>query len=155
MFEIENIMTKNVITIEANAPIREAINIMIEKDITGLPVVDDKMTLVGIVSEKDVLRLLCNIGDRPGKVEEFMTKNVVFFDQNDSLANVCDCLLANHFRSVPIVAGPKKKLAGIISRKDIVKNIFHYQSFYRDTPHLPHQLADAKKNMQNCPIPIK
>ena len=121
---------------------------MIEKKVTGLPVVDDKMKLVGLITEKDVLMLLYNFGDRPGRIEDFMTRDIVSFDQEEGLMDVCDCLLINHFRRVPIVAGPGKKLVGIISRTDIIRCIFQYQGFFRDTPFLTGQLADVKTKIQ-------
>ena len=144
MFTIENIMTKDVITVKKDTPIQETIRIMIENNITGLPVVDSHMQLVGIISEKDIMILLYNVGSRTGKVEDFMTRKVVCFKQEDSLAEVCECLLKNHFRRVPIVTGPKKKLVGIITRKNIVRNIFECQSFFRDTPHEHDKHADAR-----------
>jgi len=143
MFTIENIMTKDVITVKRDTSIQETIKIMIENNITGLPVVDKHMQLVGIISEKDIMILLCNVGSRTGKVEDFMTLNVVYFKLEDSLAEVCDCLLKNHFRRVPIVTGPKKKLVGIITRKNIVRSIFECQDFFRDTPYERDKLADA------------
>lgn len=148
MFEIENIMTKDVITVRKDTAIQETIKIMVENNITGLPVVDDQMQLVGIISEKDIMMLLYDVGSRTGVVEDFMTRNVVSFDREDNLAEVCDCLLKNHFRRVPIVAGPKKKLVGIISRKNIVQGIFQYQNFFRDTPYMEDELADAKAQVE-------
>ena len=68
MFEIEDIMTKNVITVNRETTIQEAIRIIVENNITGLPVVNRKMQLVGIISEKDVMTLLYNVGNRTGKV---------------------------------------------------------------------------------------
>lgn len=148
MFEIKNVMTKNVVSVKKYTPINEAIGIMVEKKVTGLPVVDDKMKLVGIITEKDVLMLLYNFGDRPGSVEDFMTRDIASFDLEDSLSDICECLLGNHFRRVPIVAGPKKKLVGIISRTDIIRCISHNQGFFRDTPFLPGQLVEAKTKIQ-------
>jgi len=143
MFTIENIMTKDVITVKKDTSIQETIRIMIENNITGLPVVDKRMQLVGIISEKDIMILLYNVGSRTGRVEDFMTRNVVCFEPEDSLAEVCECLLKNHFRRVPIVTGPKKKLVGIITRKNIVRNFFECQDFFRDTPHEYDKHADA------------
>jgi len=148
MFKIEDIMTKDVITVNKETTIQEAIRIIVENNITGLPVVDDEMRLVGIISEKDVMILLYNVGSRAGKVEDFMTRKVVSFDQEDGLADVCDCLLKNHFRRIPIVAGPKKKLVGIITRKNIVQKIFECQDFFRDTPYKQDELADAKAQVE-------
>ena len=135
MFEIEDIMTKDVITVNKDTTIQEAIRIIVENNITGLPVVNKKMQLVGIISEKDVLTLLYNVGNKTGKVEEFMSREVVSFDIEDNVVDVCDCLVNNHFRRVPIVSGPKKKLVGIITRKNIVQRISECQEFFRDTPH--------------------
>ncbi len=135
MFKIEDIMTKDVITVNQQTTIQEAIRIIVENNITGLPVVNDKMQLVGIISEKDVMTLLYNVGSRTGRVEEFMSRKVVCFDIDDNLVDVCECLVKNHFRRVPIVSGPKKKLVGIITRKNIVQRIFECQDFFRDTPH--------------------
>ena len=135
MFKIEDIMTKEVITVNKNTPIQEAIRIIVEHNITGLPVVNNKMQLVGIISEKDVLSLLFNIGARSGRVDEFMSRTIISFDIEDSLVDVCDCLIKHHFRRVPIVAGPKKKLVGIITRKNIVQRISECQNFFRDTPY--------------------
>jgi len=106
------------------------------------------MQLVGIISEKDVMILMCNVGSRGGKVEDFMTREVVSFDKEDGLGEVCDCLLKNHFRRVPIVAGLKKKLVGIITRKNIVQSTFECQDFFRDTPYKQDELADAKAQVE-------
>ena len=144
MFKIEDIMTKDVITVNKETTIQEAIRIIVENNITGLPVVNNKMQLLGIVSEKDVMTLLYNVGSKIGKVEEFMTRKVVSFDVEDSVVDVCDCLVKHHFRRVPIVSGPKKKLVGIITRKNIVQRIFECQNFFRDTPHKKDERTTVK-----------
>ena len=144
MFKIEDIMTKDVITVNKETTIQEAIRIIVENNITGLPVVNKKMQLVGIISEKDVLTLLYNVGNRTGKVEEFMTRTVVSFDMEDNIVDVCDCLVNNHFRRVPIVTGSKKTLVGIITRKNIVQRISECQDFFRDTPYKQDEHANVK-----------
>jgi CBS domain-containing protein len=121
LFKAKNIMTTNVASVKRETPIYEAIRILVEKNITGLPVVNDDMTLAGIISEKDVLKLLYDVEDKPGKVEDFMTKGIVSFNQEDSLIDITECLINNHFRRVTITS--QGKLAGIISRKDIIKFI--------------------------------
>lgn len=121
MFEAKNIMATNIICVKKETGIYEAIRELVENNITGLPVVNDDMTLAGIISEKDVLSLLCNIEDKPGKVEDFMTKSIVCFNENDSLVDIAECFMQHHFRRVPILS--EGKLAGIISRKDIIAYI--------------------------------
>jgi CBS domain-containing protein len=121
MFKAKTIMTTDVISVKRQTPIYEAIGILVERNITGLPVVNDDNSLAGIISEKDVLRLLYDVEDKPGKVEDFMTKGIVSFNQEDSLIDIAECLIKNHFRRVPVTS--EGKLAGIVSRKDIIKFI--------------------------------
>ena len=83
--------------------------------------VNDDMTLAGIVSEKDVLQLLYNIKDKPGKVEDFMTKDIISFNREDNLVDITECLVNNNFRRVPIASDGK--LVGIVSRRDIIKYV--------------------------------
>ena len=125
MFKAKDVMTTDVISAQRETPIYEAIRLMVENNITGLPVVNNDMTLAGIISEKDVLQLLYDCEDlrhgHAGRVESFMTPQVVTFDQEDNLIAVCNCLIKNHFRRVPVLADGK--LVGIISRKDLIKFI--------------------------------
>ena len=121
MNEIKAIMTTDIITVGLRTPIYDALEILLENDITGLPVVNDDMTLAGIITEKDILKLLSVLENDSATVEEFMTKEVMSFDEQEDLIAVCECLLKNHFRRIPIVSNGK--LTGIISRKDVIKYI--------------------------------
>jgi CBS domain-containing protein len=122
MLICKNIMTTNVISVMENADVYTAARLMAENNITGIPVTKNDMTLAGIVTEKDIIRLLYYNIEQSRKVENFMTKNVIAFDQEDSLWEVIYCLLKNRFRRVPILN--KGKLVGIISRKDIISHIY-------------------------------
>jgi len=55
--EVKDIMTKEVVSARPDTPIYEAMRILRNNEITGMPVVEDDMTLVGVITEKDVLRL--------------------------------------------------------------------------------------------------
>jgi acetoin utilization protein AcuB len=59
--KIEEIMTKDVVTVNENAPIEDAARIMEEKDISGLPVVDDAGRLVGIITQTDIFKVFVEI----------------------------------------------------------------------------------------------
>jgi len=121
MFQAKTIMKTDVVSVKRQTEIYEAIQTMVDHNITGLPVVNDDMTLAGIITEKDVLKLLYDTEDKPGKVEDFMTEEPVLFDEEESLVDICDCLIKNPFRRVPILSAGK--LVGIISRKDIIAYI--------------------------------
>jgi CBS domain-containing protein len=121
MFDTKAFMTYDVITVKRQTPIRDVIKFFVENDITGVPVVDDEMTLIGIISEKDVLNVLLNDKSVSAKVEDYMTKDVVGFELDADFITICECLLNNNFRRVPILKNGK--LVGIISRRDLIKYI--------------------------------
>ena len=117
-----DIMTKDVVTVKTSTPIYEALELMAKHDVSGLPVVDDDMTLIGILSEKDVISLLYTKEEEEEKrVHDFMTQPALFFDEDENLLDVCDFLKKNVFRRVPITS--KGKLVGIISIRDIIEFI--------------------------------
>ncbi len=115
----KDIMTRNVITVTKDTPIVKAIELIANNDITGIPVVDDDMNLVGILSEKDVLSLMYTPEDEIKTVNDFMTQPPIFFDEDESLLDVCDCLINHSFRRIPVTS--RGKLVGIITRTDIVR----------------------------------
>ncbi|MHC4456657.1 MAG: CBS domain-containing protein [Planctomycetota bacterium] len=123
MFRSKDIMTKeNIISVNGNTPVYEAVDLMVKHDISGLPVVDEDMTLVGIVSEKDLLKLFTDREDSDDKtVSDFMTQPAIHFDADESLVYVYDFLQRNIFRRVPITS--KEKLVGIISVRDALEYI--------------------------------
>jgi len=121
MSEIEGLMTADVITVKRQTPIVEVIETLLANDVTGLPVVNDDGTMAGIISEKDVLGLLSDSENTSAVAEDFMTEHVVGFDVEGDLIEICESLIKNPFRRVPILRD--NKIAGIISRRDIIRYI--------------------------------
>ncbi|MCL5282526.1 MAG: CBS domain-containing protein [Planctomycetes bacterium] len=127
MITAKQLMNTGVITISPDEDIYEAMRMMALNNITGLPVIDDDGTLLGIITEKDILVRLCNsledtgLDHTIGTVGQFMTRHVVCFGPQDSLADIAECLSTNDFRRVPILYDGK--LVGIISRKDVIRYI--------------------------------
>lgn len=123
MEKIKDIMTKDVISIRFDTPIKEVIEILTSKKLTGLPVVDENKKLLGIISELDLMGILLQKCDIDGKTaEEFTTKDVISFGINDSVDKLCQYLLTKSFRRVPIV--DNGCLVGIVSRSDIIALIW-------------------------------
>ncbi|NLH41652.1 MAG: CBS domain-containing protein [Planctomycetes bacterium] len=121
MFETRTIMSTDLVTVRRYTPIAEVIELIVAYDITGIPVVNDDGTLAGIVTEKDILSLLADVRYASGTAEQYMTREVVSFDVNEDFIAICECLMNNHFRRVPILS--EGKLVGIVSRSDIIKYI--------------------------------
>lgn len=123
MFKASTAMTSSPIAVDRETCVYEAIGIMVKNDVTGLPVVNADGTVAGVISEKDVLKLLYNAKDHDATVEHFMTEDVVTFDEDDSLIDITECFIANSFRRVFITSGGK--ISGVISRRDIIRYILN------------------------------
>lgn len=147
-----HIMTRKVITIAPGASIVEAARLMLDNHVSGLPVVDLKGALVGIITERDLLRRR-EIGTQrkrprwldfilgPGReaaeyvqtagrhVQEVMTRNVQTVTEDTPLADVVAVMEKYRVKRVPVMNG--KKLAGIISRQNFVRAV---AGLARDVP---------------------
>jgi CBS domain-containing protein len=130
MFKLDTLMVKEVLTVYPETNIYTAMRVLLDNRISGLPVIDKDMNLVGIISEKDMLRLLIGDEDRKdGTVEQFMTKQVKAFSPDDSAVDLCEFFMSSPVRRVPITRDGK--LAGVVSRRDILKLIMKLQGMVK------------------------
>jgi CBS domain-containing protein len=119
MIKAKDVMTKEVITISPDATLIDAIELLIAKGISGMPVLDADEKVIGIISEKDILNFAFSGNLRMTKVKEAMTKNVVSFSSDTDIDKISLCISENKFRRVPII--DEGKLVGILSRRDIIR----------------------------------
>ena len=127
MQKAKDIMTKEVVNVRRDTPVEEALELMLSCEISGVPVVEKDMTLVGIITEKDLLGLFFEPGGLKAKtVEEYMTQPAVHFDEDESLEDICKCLVNVTFRRVPVTRN--EKLVGIVSRPDLIRYILSLSS---------------------------
>lgn len=118
----KDVMARKMITVREHTGIKEAIRLLVEHNITGLPVVSEDMRLLGIVTEKDVLRALYNPSTVGRTVADLMTSEIRSFDEHDDLIKVYESLMKDHFRRVPVLS--EGKLVGVISRRDLIRFLF-------------------------------
>ena len=119
--DLLKIKGRSVITVKPNEPVQAAIQKLVDNDIGALPVCDDKGAILGIVSERDLLKE-CSQGSRmigSTKVKDVMTKDVVIGIPEDELDYVLNIMTQKRIRHLPIMVGAK--LEGIISIRDIVE----------------------------------
>ena len=119
MISLEGIMTRDVVMARTNTSLYEAVRTMADGNITGLPVVDEDDKLVGIVTEKDVIRYLLNTEGIDGTVQDCMSADVVSLNlDNDTMMDAIKILVEKNFRRIPIESEGKVK--GVISRRDVI-----------------------------------
>lgn len=132
--KVEEIMSRPVITVRADTGIKQAARLLMELGISALPVVDDHESLVGIVSEADLLAmetrpdprsqatpLAPTAGSSPRTVGEVMTHDVLTVSAGSEVSQAARIMLDEGVKRVPVVQG--RRVVGILSRRDLVKVI--------------------------------
>ncbi len=113
----ENGMIYDPVTIKAYKTVADALQMMAEYKIGGIPVVDDQGFLIGIVTNRD-LRFQ---RDMDKKIDDIMTKeNLVTTDQSTDLETAADILQEYKIEKLPVV-DKDNKLVGLVTYKDITK----------------------------------
>ncbi len=121
MFKAKNIMTTHVVAVTVDDTIDHAIHLMIKHRISGLPVVDKQGRAAGIVSEFDLLELICEGHTENDTVSHFMSSQLFGVVEEDSWVYVADMFREKHVRRLPVLRDDK--LVGIITRHDLVHAI--------------------------------
>jgi CBS domain-containing protein/RimJ/RimL family protein N-acetyltransferase len=112
---VREVMNQDVIAVRQDTPCREALEMLLRRGITTLPVVDDGDRLVGILSESDLL-VEANIHK---KVLDVLTRSVTTVPQGCALAKVISLFRSRKLRCIPVL-GRHDELVGVVCRKDIL-----------------------------------
>jgi len=111
----------HVITIEPTAALAAAVRTLVQHRIGALLVTGADHRIVGIISERDVVRVLDEKGPAvlAAPVAEVMTRRVVTCDRNETIAEIMERITSGRFRHVPVIE--HGRLIGIVSIGDVVK----------------------------------
>jgi CBS domain-containing protein len=119
----EMLMTKpsSVVSVGPHQLIREAARLMAEHNIGLLPVLDNKGQLVGVISERDIVREAVNIPTPlfDEQVQRIMTSQVIVATPHDELSSLVNAMVEKNIRHLPVMDGDE--LIGILSIKDVLK----------------------------------
>ncbi len=119
MTTIREIMQSETIVVQPEDSVHHALELLIEHNISGLPVTDASGRIVGVLSEKDVLKVFYE--PEADTVSAVMTKDPTTISVDAPLVEVFDCLMANDFRRVLI--HDQQRLVGLVSRSDLMPPI--------------------------------
>ncbi|HLF87813.1 MAG TPA: CBS domain-containing protein [Anaerolineales bacterium] len=109
-----------VFTIRPDQTIHEALQVLVSHNIGGLVVLDENGKIVGVLTERDVLRFVAAENpDFSTAVHNVMTKNVIIGAPQDDLHSVAHTMTEKRFRHLPVVE--KGKLMGIVTIGDVLK----------------------------------
>ncbi len=116
-------------SVKPDTPTIEALELMAQKNIGALLVLDQDDKIVGIISERDFVRHIAQVGqcivDEP--VGNFMTTEVIGVQPETTIDECMLLMTRQHIRHLPIVT-KEGKLVGLISIGDVVKQVISDQS---------------------------
>jgi CBS domain-containing protein len=122
MITAREIMSENVVTINPESSLEEAIELLLSKGISGIPVTDNEDHLVGIVTEFALMAIVYDHKIRQETVSEHMTTEVLTIEADDPISKIADLCIVHRVRRVPVMENGR--LIGLISRRDVLKALY-------------------------------
>ena len=171
------IMTRPVVTVSSETTIVEAANTMLQRHVSGLPVVDAAGKLVGIISEGDFLRrseigtqhkrgqflrFILGAGqaatdfvhEHGRKVAEIMTREPLTISEDTTLEDIVELMEKNHVKRLPVMRGDQ--VVGIVSRANLLQAVAtlarQIPDPTADDDHMRNRVIDALSKNDWCPF---
>jgi CBS domain-containing protein len=119
---VKDHMVTEVVTLHPDMEILRASQVLIGNDISGAPVLDQHGRLVGILTERDCLRVVLHAGYHAqpgGQVRDYMTPDPVAVAPEETILVVAERFITGSYRRYPVVDGGR--LVGVISRRDVMR----------------------------------
>ena len=123
MILVEDLMTREVVTLNPGDDLALADTILRLGRIRHLPVTDANQKLVGLITHRDLLRVFADVGRAQGKqvlARDVMNTDLVTVTPKMALGNALSTMVHNKFGCLPVV-DPAGKLVGLITEADLVK----------------------------------
>jgi len=147
MMLAKDIMTKDVITVRPEEDVEKVAQLLLDNQISGVPVVDENHYLVGMITEKDLMiratelkvpfyitlfdsiiflentiRFKNNLKKYTAtQVKDAMTKKVFWVEEDTPVADIAELLQKENINRVPVLR--HKKVMGIVTRNDLLKTM--------------------------------
>jgi len=115
---VKKIMTNDPICVRESTPLEEVIEIFIEKNVGGTPVVDKEDILISLITERDIIRYLMDRIEEK-TVQDYMTEDPIVATPGMRLKDVARVMLRNGFRRLPVVS--EDRLVGMVTSTDFIR----------------------------------
>jgi len=115
------IMSRRVITTSEDVLLTDVIEQLLRYNVSCLPVVDNEGTLLGVITEYDVMNFALSGEANRTTVGESMSRNLMTFAPTDDLETIVNTCTTKRLHRAPVVENGK--LVGIISRRDILREM--------------------------------
>lgn len=127
MIRAKALMTENVITVNENATITEAVKLMLNKHVASLLVIKNNQP-IAIVTENDIIKGVSSQSSE-AKVKNVMSKNFLIIDPNTNYSYIVKKLREEQIRKFPVIEN--NKLVGIITETDIIDATRDFTRFHQ------------------------
>ncbi len=120
---VEDVMSSPPITVTEDTTVYQAALIMSENNIGSLVVVDENGSLLGIVTERDIVRKVVAKAADPRRVRvgEIMTRNPYYVTSDDSIVRAAELMGEHNIGHLPVLDPETLKVVGVVSKRDIVR----------------------------------
>lgn len=128
---IKDYMQANVQAIKVDASVREVVEHLLKWNITGAPVVDASMAVIGFVSEQDCMKEMLNsafYSENSTQVTNIMRRDVLSVTPDTSILEIAETMLGNKPKNYPVVE--HGKLVGLINRRHILEALKQHSGSY-------------------------
>jgi len=130
---VKDYMSKEVITFHKSDSIFEVKRILLEKKISGAPIINKSGKLIGIISETDLMKQIVdsryyNMPMSKTTVSKYMTENVDSISPNETIFDAAEKFLRLKRKRFPVIVS--NKILGIISRVDIIAAALNIRSSF-------------------------
>lgn len=124
-----DVMSTTVSTLKADTTLESALKALVNKKVTGMPVVDDDKKMIGMLSEYDILKQIAKQKKMNAEVFQQIVEfagNVQTIRDDTPLSEIVHLFVNAKFRRLPVV-NELNELVGIITRRDLMK-VYYYRA---------------------------
>jgi len=142
--KVREIMTKDLTAEDKSIPVKELIFILNSAEMSSMPIVDEEGTLIGVISEKDLIKAalpgyfemlhstsfipdmnqlakkLTQIADDP--IEKYMQRDIISIEEDDDDLQAADLIIRKNLKSLPVV-NKEGRLVGVVKRIDLLEHL--------------------------------
>ena len=151
--KIRDVMVKDVVTVDSDYTVKNAANIMNRFSI-GCVVVLEKEKVVGIITERDMLKKIVAVAQDPEKtfVKEIMSTPIIVVRPDTPMEEALDLMFSYKIKKLPVIEGlpGKEKLVGLVTLTDIARwqprLIKRLKQLFEEWQEIPPQSIDKVMN---------
>jgi CBS domain-containing protein len=120
---VQDLMIKDVVTAKKSISVKQCIDILFKMRIGSIVIIDEERKIIGVFTERDIIRVIAQDIPLNTQLEDVMTTNVVTVSIDSTFAEARELMRTYRIRRIPVVDS-EGKLAGLISFRHIIDDFF-------------------------------